>query len=98
MSQQAPGWKDIPIGGVIGQGGTAQQYETGGWRNVRPIHSKEKCINCLICWLYCPDAAVIVENGKVLGMDLDHCKGCGICAKECPSKVHAIEMLDEDTV
>ncbi|KXA91095.1 pyruvate synthase, partial [candidate division MSBL1 archaeon SCGC-AAA259A05] len=27
-------------------------------------------------------------------VDLDYCKGCGICAKECP--VDAIEMVKEE--
>jgi pyruvate ferredoxin oxidoreductase delta subunit len=29
----------------------------------------------------------------MIGMDLDHCKGCGICAQECPQK--AIKMMEE---
>jgi pyruvate ferredoxin oxidoreductase delta subunit len=43
----------------------------------------------MICWVYCPDSAVIVKDGKVQGFDYDHCKGCGICAHECPVKVEA---------
>lgn len=98
MNEEALGWKDLPIGGKILRGGSAHEYQTGDWRNVRPIHSKEKCINCMICWLYCPDAAIIVQDGKVEGIDIEHCKGCGICAAECPKKVHAIEMVDEQGV
>ncbi|NMB16185.1 MAG: 4Fe-4S binding protein, partial [Firmicutes bacterium] len=55
----------------------------------------ERCIHCLLCWVFCPDMAVIVEDGRVVGFDYKHCKGCGICAKECPSKVHAIDMVPE---
>ena len=33
-----------------------------------------------------------IENGKVVGIDLDHCKGCGICAEECPRK--AVSMIE----
>ena len=29
----------------------------------------------------------------LLGFDLDHCKGCGICAQVCPAD--AIEMVPE---
>jgi pyruvate ferredoxin oxidoreductase delta subunit len=31
-----------------------------------------------------------VKDEKMTGIDFEHCKGCGICAKECPFK--AIEM------
>lgn len=88
-------WKEIPIGGVVPRGGTAYEYETGSWRSFRPVHDKEKCINCLECWFSCPDAAIGVEDGKFKEFDLTHCKGCGICEKVCPPKVNAITMKPE---
>ncbi len=87
------GWREIPEGGLILEAGNAIQYKTGSWRSQRPIRNEEKCTNCLICWIYCPDSAILVENGGIKGIDLEHCKGCGICAKECP--VDAIEMVKE---
>jgi len=93
--KKAPGYKDIPIGGLIIEAGNAEKYETGSWRSFRPVRDDEKCIHCLICWIFCPDSAIIVEDGKVVGVDLDHCKGCGICARECPKKVQAITMVKE---
>jgi Pyruvate/2-oxoacid:ferredoxin oxidoreductase delta subunit len=30
---------------------------------------------------------VSLENGKVASFDYDHCKGCGICAEECPVSI-----------
>ncbi len=89
------GWKDIPIGGLITKSGSAAGYKTGTWRTFKPIWDEEKCIHCLLCWLFCPDSAVRVKDGKVLGINYDHCKGCGICAKECPKKVQAITMVLE---
>ena len=89
------GWKDIPIGGVIVEPGNSDTYETGSWRTYRPIHNKEKCTNCLRCWILCPDSAIIVKEGKVTGIDYKHCKGCGLCASECPDKIKAIEMILE---
>jgi pyruvate ferredoxin oxidoreductase delta subunit len=86
------GWRELPIGGLILEGGTSERYKTGGWRSLRPIWNKERCIGCLFCWIYCPEGAVIVEDEKVVGIDLEFCKGCGICANECPPKVKAIEM------
>jgi len=93
--KKAPGYKNIPIGGLIIEAGNAEKYETGSWRSFRPVRDDEKCIHCLTCWIYCPDSAIIVEDGKVVGVDLDHCKGCGICARECPKKVQAITMVKE---
>lgn len=88
-------WKEIPLGGMVPEAGTADEYETGSWRAQKPHHNAEKCINCLRCWIMCPDSAIIVEEGKVVGIDYKHCKGCGICATECPPKVKAIEMKME---
>ncbi len=87
------GWKEIPEGGLIVEGGNASKYNTGSWRASRPLRDEEKCINCLVCWIYCPDSAVIVKDGKVVGMDFEHCKGCGICAKQCAKQ--CIKMVPE---
>ena len=92
MSERLKNWKELPIGGVIEEAGNAQNYETGSWRVKRPILDKNKCTSCLICWIYCPDTSIIVKDGKVTGIDLEHCKGCGICARECPLKDKAITM------
>jgi pyruvate ferredoxin oxidoreductase delta subunit len=89
------GWRDIHIGGIIPQGGTAFEYETGSWRSFRPVHDREKCIDCLDCWYVCPDGAILTEDKKFVGFDLDHCKGCGLCAEICPPKVNAIEIKPE---
>ena len=90
------GWKELPIGGVILEGGTAKKYKTGDWRSKRPVWDKDKCIQCLRCWIYCPDSSITLKDGKVVGIDLDHCKGCGICSEECPVKpVKAITMVPE---
>ena len=87
------GWKEIPIGGMILEAGNSAEYETGGWRTFRPVMDKDACKNCLFCWIYCPDSAVVVENEKIKGIDLKYCKGCGVCAKECPAG--AIKMIEE---
>jgi len=92
LSDLEPGWKSIPVGGVIPKPGSAAEYRTGDWRTYRPVIDKEKCINCLLCWIYCPDASILQTENKV-EVDYEHCKGCGICAQECPVK--AIIMEEE---
>ena len=87
------GWKDLPIGAKILQGGNSVEYETGTWRTFRPVVDKEKCINCVRCWLLCPDSAIYAEDEEMAGYDYAHCKGCGICAEVCP--VDAVEMILE---
>jgi pyruvate ferredoxin oxidoreductase delta subunit len=94
--EKLKGWKEIPIGGLILEAGNAANYKTGGWRTLRPVHDPALCINCLFCWVCCPDSSILVKDGKVTGIDYDHCKGCGICSKECPVKpVKAIKMIKE---
>ncbi len=48
----------------------------------------------MLCVPYCPDYSIKVVDGKMSGMDMDHCKGCGICAKVCPFQ--AIVMRREE--
>ncbi len=53
------------------------------------------CFSCDNCYGVCPDNAVIKlgEPGELYEIDLDFCKGCGLCVAECPSG--AIEMVPE---
>ncbi|QWF77963.1 NAD(P)-binding protein [Amycolatopsis sp. CA-230715] len=53
------------------------------------------CFGCDNCYGVCPDNAVVkLEPGERYEIDLDYCKGCGICVQECPCG--AIEMVPED--
>jgi len=87
------GWRDIPLGGLIVEAGNSVEYKTGGWRAFRPVLDAGKCTNCLFCWVFCPDSTILVKDEKMTGFALDHCKGCGVCAKVCP--VTCIEMVEE---
>ena len=52
------------------------------------------CFECDNCYGVCPDDAVVkLGPGKRFEFKLDYCKGCGICAAECPCG--AIEMVPE---
>ena len=84
------------MGGSITEAGNSDKYETGSWRTYKPILDEDKCIHCHICWIYCPDSSVIIKDEKMIGFDMDHCKGCAICAEVCPKKVKAITMVLEN--
>ncbi len=52
------------------------------------------CFGCDNCYGVCPDNAVLkVDEADGYAIDLDYCKGCGLCAVECPCG--AIEMHPE---
>jgi NADPH-dependent glutamate synthase beta subunit-like oxidoreductase len=54
------------------------------------------CFACDNCYGVCPDNAVLkVDEGHGYAFDYDFCKGCGLCATECPCG--AITMEPEPT-
>jgi pyruvate ferredoxin oxidoreductase delta subunit len=73
--------------------------KTGDWRTLKPVIDHSKCTparnqrpSCFICWLYCPEG--VVKRSIPVEIDYDYCKGCGVCAEECPTK--AIDMIEEE--
>jgi NADPH-dependent glutamate synthase beta subunit-like oxidoreductase len=54
------------------------------------------CFSCDNCYAMCPDDAVIKLGppGEYV-IDLDYCKGCGLCVQECPAG--AIVMVPEES-
>ena len=55
------------------------------------------CFSCDNCFGVCPDNAVLKLDGDgvpAYAIDLDYCKGCGLCVAECPSG--AIRMVPEE--
>ena len=81
------GWKDVNVGGIVCEPGNSVTYITGTWRTLRPLRDLSQCTQCLLCWIVCPDAAVTTEGIKVTGFDYAHCKGCGVCAEQCPVNI-----------
>lgn len=52
------------------------------------------CFSCDNCYALCPDNAVLKLGAPgAYEINLDYCKGCGICVEECPAG--AIEMVPE---
>ncbi|MGZ8759453.1 MAG: NAD(P)-binding protein [Aeromicrobium sp.] len=75
---------------VLGLDESNAQYEA------RRCMSCGNCFSCDNCFGVCPDNAVIKvgKPGELYLIDLDYCKGCGICVSECPSG--AIQMKPEE--
>lgn len=87
-------WHELPAGGAV-RPEEAPTVRTGGWRTgVRPTVDLGRCVNCLLCWLYCPDSAVRLEGTTFAGFEYDWCKGCELCSVVCP--VDAIAMVEDD--
>lgn len=87
-------WKDIETGCIITDAGNASAYRTGDWRAQRPVWDFTNCILCGSCFIFCPEAAVQRRPDGYFDADLYYCKGCGICAQECPKD--CIKMIEEE--
>jgi NADPH-dependent glutamate synthase beta subunit-like oxidoreductase len=74
---------------------------TGGLDEDTALYEARRCLSCGNCFScdncygVCPDNAVLKlsDPDEPYAFDLDYCKGCGICAAECPCG--AIEMVPE---
>ncbi len=86
-------WRDLEIGAICTSPGNTRLYKTGDWRSQKPVYYEERCIKCGMCLLYCPEGCIVRDETGNYVADLYYCKGCGICAKECP--VYAVEMVEE---
>jgi len=82
------------VKGMVVVNRTAKGGEyVGNWRARRPEVDYGRCTACLLCAMYCPEAAITSNAEGKPEIDLRFCKGCGICANECPVK--AIKMVRE---
>jgi 2-oxoacid:acceptor oxidoreductase delta subunit (pyruvate/2-ketoisovalerate family) len=69
--------------------------ESNALFEARRCFSCGNCFECDNCYGVCPDNAVIkLGPGKRFQFNYDYCKGCGLCAAECPCG--AIEMVPEE--
>jgi len=65
------------------------------WRVEKPIFNMDVCIDCQNCWVWCPDTSILSRDKQMLGIDYDHCKGCGVCAEVCPTNPKSLIMFSE---
>jgi 2-oxoacid:acceptor oxidoreductase delta subunit (pyruvate/2-ketoisovalerate family) len=69
--------------------------ESNALYEARRCLSCGNCFECDNCYGVCPDNAVIkLGPGRRFQFNYDYCKGCGICAAECPCG--AIKMVPEE--
>ena len=64
------------------------ERKTGSWRQYRPVLQRERCSRCWVCFVRCPDAAITLDYEDYSVVDYNVCKGCLLCAHECPT--HAL--------
>jgi pyruvate ferredoxin oxidoreductase gamma subunit len=99
--QWLPAYQELPVGGFLVEGkteaglvgpGSFIENKVYGWATFRPVRDRDKCTMCLLCWFYCPEGTIVrVSDRGDLMTNYDYCKGCGVCANECP--VDAIKMV-----
>jgi NADPH-dependent glutamate synthase beta subunit-like oxidoreductase len=69
--------------------------ESNALYEARRCLSCGNCFECDNCYGVCPDNAVIkLGPGKRFQFNYDYCKGCALCAAECPCG--AIRMVPEE--
>lgn len=94
MTNQNPQPHEIAMSAPsVGEAG-----RTGDWRDAYPVIRYADCLpaksgkeTCQLCWAHCPDNCI--ARGVRPAIDLEYCKGCGICAEVCPPR--AIDMIPE---
>ncbi len=88
------GYDTLPFAGTVHSPKKENKgMVTGSWKTKRPVFDKDRCKGCLMCWLDCPDGAVLKTDEGFVDFDLKYCKGCGICVAVCPAG--AVTMVPE---
>jgi pyruvate ferredoxin oxidoreductase delta subunit len=88
LNEQKPKWNELPKGAVSTK--SSVEYETGDWGVEKPEFDRSKCTKCMLCHFYCPEGSIFVTDEGYTDVDLRFCKGCGICANDCPVKCIAM--------
>ncbi|MEM1943146.1 MAG: 2-oxoacid:acceptor oxidoreductase family protein [Candidatus Caldarchaeum sp.] len=80
---------------ILNLGNTALK-KTGAWRGATPVIDYVKCTRCMVCFVYCPDSCISLEDDLTPKIDYDNCKGCLVCFTECPIK--AIKLVEGGSI
>lgn len=77
---------------IVVAGGSSVANKTGTWSSRQAVVDQKKCIKCHQCVIYCPEGCIDIEaDRKNVKVNADYCKGCLVCAVECP--VRAIKII-----
>jgi pyruvate ferredoxin oxidoreductase delta subunit len=95
MSRKEKSWKELTMAAISSK--SNESFKTGDWKTYMPVRDLEKCVTCCTCVMLCPEGAAkwLPKQGKI-EFDLSFCKGCGICANECPAKAIIMKMPEEE--
>ncbi len=58
----------------------------------------DNCNQCSICWKRCPYGAIDVDNEGNPHVIQGLCKGCGLCAADCPKKCITIVHFSDEQI
>ena len=75
---------------------SSHEASVSDWRWIKPVYNRDICIDCQNCWVFCTDTAIISRDKKMVGVDYQHCKGCGVCVEVCPTNPKSLLMFDEN--
>jgi len=91
MSTKEKSWREVSMAGICSKSSVG--FLTGDWKTFFPVRDPEKCTRCLTCVMFCPEGAIkwLPEKGDIW-FDMSFCKGCGICANECPTKAITMKL------
>jgi pyruvate ferredoxin oxidoreductase gamma subunit len=92
QAEKLPSWRELEKGCLVIEPGNTKQFSTGDWKSQHPTWNDERCIECGICEIVCPEACIKRNKEGRYRADLFYCKGCGICSHECWPQ--AIAMVD----
>jgi NADPH-dependent glutamate synthase beta subunit-like oxidoreductase len=83
-----PAWPDAHVPAERARRGFEEANR--GLTRVEALEEAQRCLacgvctQCDLCLLLCPDLAITRDGDGAYVIALEYCKGCGVCAAECP--------------